>query len=100
MRRLALVSLCASTVVAGTLATITLKAAYQTKVHSVSFSKPFFMEQLVVLAMTTSLLMLPIMKQSPMQQRPPTTRCSVFRHYLPLLPLATSDLLVGIGDTT
>mmetsp|Transcript_52025 Transcript_52025/g.139961 ORF Transcript_52025/g.139961 Transcript_52025/m.139961 type:complete len:371 (-) Transcript_52025:303-1415(-) len=94
LRRLALPTLCLATVLAGVLSTVSLKAAYQTKVDGAPFSKPFFMELLVGLAMTTSLLVLPCRKRAPA-----TERRSV-RHFLPLLPLATCDLLVGLGDTT
>ena len=85
-------ALCIATVIASSATTLSTKAAYQTKIDGVPFSKPFFMELLVGLAMTTSLLAVPCRPKLPRRGR------SWFRHLLPLLPLAVSDLLVGLAD--
>ena len=81
-------ALCIATVMRAT--TLSTKAAYQTKIDGVPFSKPFFMELLVGLAMTTPLLAVPCRPKLPRRGR------SWFRHLLPLMPLAVSDLLVGL----
>ena len=91
-RTLGLVALCTATIVAAAGATVVMKAAFQTQVGGANFSKPYFMELLVGLAMTISLLFLPCMGQR-------STRRKSLRHFIPLIGLAVSDLTVGIGDT-
>lgn len=82
--------LCVAAVIAGALCTLTTKAAFETSVGGESFAKPFFMELVVGTAMATSLL-------GSWQHRPRAAAGTV-ECYLPLLPLAASDLLVGICD--
>ena len=90
-----LVLLSFGSVVTGSVSTLALKAVYETRIHGEAFAKPFFMELLVGAAMTTSLAMVPC--ERGVGVMPARTR-SRARHYAPLVPLAASDLLVGLGD--
>ena len=84
--------ICVVTILSGAISTLTMKAAYQTTVDGRRFSKPFFMESIVGVAMATSLAFVPCVK------RKMTRRTSRLRHFAPLPLLAASDLIVGLLD--
>ena len=91
-RRLVLAATCALTILTGAISTLTIKAAYDTKVGAQRFTRPLFMELLVGVGMTLSLAAVPFNKRSVRLSR------RTYRKFLRLPALATSDLTVGLLD--